>query len=78
MDKAKGNKTQREINQNLMARKQSFVWDYLREITTSGGAAHVCYPSTQECHIGRRRTKKGMKNHEISFLTIDSSGRGGF
>ena len=58
MDKARGN--ERERSQSLMARKQSFVWAYLEENSHLRGYC-TTHPSTQECHVGRRRRiKKGQ------------------
>jgi len=51
---------EREINHSLMAGKHSFVRAYLNGDSHLRGSTHGSYPSTQECHVGRRRwVKKG-------------------
>ena len=50
MDKARGN--EREISSS-MARKQSFVWTYIKGDNHPRGCTHDSYPSAQGCHIGR-------------------------
>jgi len=49
-----------------------------REIAISGGTAHDCYPSTQECHVGRRRIKKERTTKRFSdnrFLMLKKNKR---
>jgi len=64
---------EREISCSLLAGKQSFVWAISREIAISGGTAHDSYPSAQECHVCRRRIKKGTNDQEGGCLTSDAS-----
>ena len=71
MDKAKGNK--REISQNLMARKQSFVWAYLEGDSHLRGYCTWLLPKYPGMpHWQKKKDKKRTNNHEVSdirFLT---------
>lgn len=62
---ARGNK--REISRSSMTGKQSFVWAYLERDAISGDTAHDSYPSAQECHVGRRRIKRGPTTKRLGF-----------
>ena len=44
---------ERHISGSSIARKQSFVWTYLKGDSHLRGCSHDTYPSTQECHVGR-------------------------
>ena len=81
MDKARGKRErgrEREISQSLVARKQSFVWAYFEEVSHLRGYCTWFLPKHPGMPRWQKKDKKGMKNHEIRFLTTDSSERGGF
>ena len=72
MDKARGNK--RERSWSLMARKQSFLWAYLEGDSHLRGYCTRLLPKHPGMSCWQKKDKKiGMNNHEIRFLTTDSS-----
>ena len=65
MGKARGN--EREISQNLMARKQSFMWAYLEGDSYLRGCCTWLLPKHPETPHWQKKDKKGTNNHEVSF-----------